>query len=154
MNILNITALKELIDNAFADVPRPKVSELSYEGDWENEVITKQFASYIDEEPPMEFIDKMADSIAGLAPKAFVYFLRYYLDYSIYDPNSRIAEFTINHLSSVNMNNKYWIDRCKLLNIRHRQAICSFFYYLNIQKDFQDVLNVTDEGIKIWCENI
>jgi len=146
-------SLLRTIRNAFQGIEPPGADMIAYQGGWETDSINKDFSELLGGDVDNEIIDGHYDSLPGLSPKAFQYFLPHYLQYSIQHPDSRVAEFVVYHLQARPRADAYWKERKALFSTSQRVAICKFLEYIRGAEAFSLILDVVDDAIAYWSED-
>jgi hypothetical protein len=124
--VRSIEDVKAIVSAAFVNTAPPRDTEIAEAADWDADAITRDFAPWLDRPVPASVLEQHAKSLPALTPKAFAFFLKDYLLYSLDHLNSELTEYLIYRISSVEHDNPYWAARLELLSPTQREAIASY----------------------------
>lgn len=116
MSFNNPDDLKCAIEAAFTNMATPEINQMAEWNDWDKECIDRDFLGLLNRKFKSDDILPLhAKSLPALTPKAFVFFLKDYLNYSIDNPFSELAEHLIYRFNEIDPSDEYWRLRLDLI---------------------------------------
>lgn len=144
--------LRKLIADAFSGAGPPAADKIAYPNDWDYDCIARDLGAYLDDPPPDKVIENHAKSLSALLPHAFVFFLPFYMAYSIDHPESEVTDVLVSNLHSATTSTAdYWKSRLEPLTRRHREAICAFLKFQVSQEISSLGSGELDRTVQFWC---
>lgn len=145
-----LDTLRKEVAVAFAAASPPLPDRIAEDTDWDAGDITESFKAFLDAPVTDEVLKNHAKSLPGLAPEAFVFFLKDYLSYGIANPTTEVAENLIYRLSSTDPANPYWRERLKLMSLAQKQAVINCCSYLLEQATEGVLRRSLEDALRVW----
>jgi hypothetical protein len=149
----SISAIEAEILTAFANVRAPGRVDVADPSDWDADSIAEDFSQWLERPVPSWLLEKHAKSLPALTPRAFVFFLKDYLLYSLAHPNSELTEHLIYRLSSAKKDDPYWTPRLDLLSTKQIKAVAMSCEFFKEQLPAVEVVlrQKSDEAMEAWA---
>lgn len=144
-----VTALTQKIAEAFEKTPPPARKSLVYVGSWETGNLLRNLAKVRDT-PTDQFIEWHADSLPVFTPEGLRHVLPYYMQYSLRNLRSEVAERLIFHLSPAETDDDYWRPRLKVFSTAEKEAICAFLGFLEKELEGEHYESHFARALVVW----
>ncbi len=154
---------KDRIVEEFSIAELPEKGNISESTYWDAEDVNEDFSLYIEKPIDSSVLEKHSLSFAAFRPKAFVFFLKDFMLYTlehleaIFVTDCELIDNLIYRLTALNVDDSYWQDRIKLLNSGQIKVILEFLNFLKEelpkQQSYQAedyLMECLDEAILAW----